>query len=80
VRKGFSHDVAPLLIREIPVMTAIEVADLALERSLCDSDSVTPVQSLANTLAREVREGQSAGHRSAEGARRAPVLHGGQLG
>ena len=58
MRKGFSHGVAPKLIRQTPGMTAREVAEQALDRDLCDSDAQDPISSLANTLAKEVREGR----------------------
>jgi hypothetical protein len=58
VRKGFSHGVALDLIRLHPGKTAKEYAILALEQGLADSDSKTPVQSLANTLEKEAREGR----------------------
>lgn len=60
MKKGFSHKVAPALIEERPGMTKEEVAELALKRGLCGSDAVktTPVESLGNTLEKEVREGR----------------------
>jgi len=58
MKKGFSHGVAPDLIRQKPGMTAQQVAELALNADLCGSDSKTPISSLANTLAKEVREGR----------------------
>lgn len=56
MKKGFSHGVAPDLIREQPGMTANEVAERALNRGLAGSDGKYPVQSLGHTLAKEVRE------------------------
>lgn len=60
MKKGFSHGVAPDLIREKPGMTKDEVAELALRRGLCGSDAkkTDPVFSLGSTLAKEVREGR----------------------
>jgi len=58
MKRGFTYQVAPPLVRENPGRTASEYAELALRRGLCQSNSKTPVQSLANTLAKEVREGR----------------------
>ena len=59
MKKGFSHGVAPDLIRERPGMTSRQVAELAMDRDLSSSDSkVAPVFSLSSTLAKEVREGR----------------------
>ena len=58
MQKGFSHEVAPDLIRENPGKTAEELAEMALKRHLCGSDSKTPIRSLAATLEKEVREGR----------------------
>ena len=60
MKKGFSHVVAPDLVRQKPGMTAEEVAELALRRGLCSSDAkkTDPKTSLGNTLAKEVREGR----------------------
>jgi hypothetical protein len=58
VQKGFSHGVAPNLIRQQPGKTAVDYASQALEQGLADSDAKTPVQSLANTLEKEAREGR----------------------
>ena len=58
MKKGFSHGVAPDLVRQKPGMTANEVAELALSRGLCSSDAKDPVDSLGKTLAKEVREGR----------------------
>ncbi|MBI4301467.1 MAG: hypothetical protein HY664_02530 [Chloroflexi bacterium] len=58
MKTGFSHEVAPRLIRESPGMTSDEVAKLALSNELCSSDAKDPVRSLGNTLAKEVREGR----------------------
>ena len=56
MKKGFSHEVAPELIREEPGLRADQIAERALSRGLCDSDAKEPVRSLAATLAKEVRE------------------------
>ncbi len=58
MRKGFSHGVAPKLIQEHPGLTARRIAEIALEEDLAASDSKDPVNSLAQTLAKEVREGR----------------------
>ena len=58
MKKGFSHGVAPALIRETPGMRADQVAERALSSGLCDSDAKDPIRSLAATLAKEVREGR----------------------
>ena len=58
MKKGFSHGVAPDLINERPGMKSLQVAELALSRNLCSSDSKTPALSLGQTLAKEVREGR----------------------
>ena len=59
MRKGFSHGVAPDLVRESPGMTSRQVAELAMSRGLSSSDAKDdPVFSLGSTLAKEVREGR----------------------
>ena len=57
MKQGFTYQVAPKLIREAPGMTAPEVAVLALNRGLCQSDASDPVFSLASSLAKMVRDG-----------------------
>ena len=58
MQKGFTYEVAPMLVTERPGMTQREVASLAHERGLLRSDSKDPVQSAGSTLAKEVREGR----------------------
>ena len=59
MQKGFSHGVAPDLIRERPGMTSRQVAELAMNRGLSSSDAKDdPAFSLGSTLAKEVREGR----------------------
>ena len=61
MKKGFTYELAPTLVRERPGMTFREVAELALQRGLCQSDAKDQIQSLATTLAKEIREGRQRG-------------------
>lgn len=58
MQKGFSHEVAPVLIRETPGESPEYYAGIALNRGLASSDSKSPLQSLASTLRKELREGR----------------------
>jgi hypothetical protein len=56
MQTGFSHEVAPRLIRRNPGRPARFYARIALKQKLAGSDALDPEFSLASTLAKEVRE------------------------
>jgi len=58
MQTGFSHEVAPGLIRRHPGQPSRFYARMALDLKLAGSDAVNPEYSLASTLAKEVREGR----------------------
>jgi hypothetical protein len=58
MRTGFSHNVAPMLIRRNPGRPSRFYAKIALAQNLAGSDALDPEFSLASTLAKEVREGR----------------------
>ena len=58
MKKGFMELVATRLVVESPGKTAEQYAGDALDKGLVFSDARDPVQSLANTLAKQVREGR----------------------
>ena len=58
MRKGFTYTVAPDLVRADPGRRGEEYADMAIRKGLAASDAKDPVQSLASSLAKEVREGR----------------------
>jgi Arc/MetJ-type ribon-helix-helix transcriptional regulator len=62
-QRGFK-EVVVRLIGESPGLAAEEYAVTALQRGLAGSNSKDPVQSLATTLAKEVREGRMLGIRA----------------
>jgi len=63
MQHGFKA-VVERLIRDTPGLPAKEYAAMALERGLCGSDSMNPLQSLGSTLAKQVREGRMPGIRA----------------
>ena len=71
MQKGFSHEVAPVLICESPGESPEYYAKIALDRGLASSDSKSPLQSLASTLRKELREGRLPNFRTAK--------HGGRI-
>jgi len=56
--RGFTDLVAGSIIPEFPGETAEMYAREALDSGIVSSDAEHPVQSLANTLAKQVREGR----------------------
>lgn len=58
MQTGFSHEVAPGLIRQHPGQPSRFYARMALDLKLAGSDALEPEYSLASTLAKEVREGR----------------------
>ena len=58
MRKGFTYQVMPGLTKKHPGLKGKEYAQMALADGLTESDAKDPVQSLAASLAKEVREGR----------------------
>ena len=58
MRKGFTYQVMPGLAKKHPGLKGEEYAQMALANRLTESDAKDPVQSLASSLAKEVREGR----------------------
>lgn len=66
MQKGFKKAI-PDLVKANPGLTAREYAEMALNQHICGSDSKDPVQSLATTMMKEVREGRMPSVKSVKG-------------